>query len=99
MLFDGGLSAPQDITQGIPQGSPLLVILFILFISTLYEKLKHIKGLITLGFTDDINLQAFTHDTLTCCKILKAAYKICKEWVKEKGITFNLKKSELIYFL
>jgi len=56
LLFDSGLSAPQDITQGIPQGSPLLAILFILFISTLYEKLKHIKGLITLSFTDDINL-------------------------------------------
>jgi len=27
-------------------------------------------------------------------KILKTVYKICKEWVKEKGITFNLKKSK-----
>ena len=32
------------------------------------------------------------------CKILEAAYKICEEWAKEKGMTFNLKKSELIHF-
>jgi len=30
--------------------------------------------------------------------MLKRGYKVYKEWVKEKGMEFNLSKSEFIYF-
>jgi len=34
----------------------------------------------------------------TVYEILERGYKVYKEWVKERGIKFNLSKSKLIYF-
>jgi len=45
-----------------------------------------------------MNLLAYIYDTKTVYEILKRGYKVYKEWVKEKGIEFNLLKSKFIYF-
>ena len=50
---------PVSIIAGVPQGSPLSLILFILFISSLYTALEPLQGKITIGFADDINILAF----------------------------------------
>ena len=42
LRFDGATSEPRTLTQGTPQGSPLSPVLFILFISSLYERLAPI---------------------------------------------------------
>ena len=96
--FDGVTSEPYRITQGTPQGSPLSPILFIIFISTLYQRLEEIPNLITVGFADDTNLLAYARDTKTACETLERGYKVCEEWAKERGMEFNPSKSELIYF-
>jgi len=98
LYFDGVILEPYRITQGILQGSPLSPILFIIFISTLYQRLEEIPDLITVGFADDTNLLAYVRDTKTVCEMLERGYKVCKEWVKERGMEFNLSKSEFIYF-
>jgi len=51
-----------------------------------------------VGFADDTNLLAYVRDTKTACETLERGYKVCEEWVKERGMEFNLSKSELIYF-
>ena len=51
-----------------------------------------------MGFADDTNLLAYARDTKTACETLERGYKVCKEWVKERGMEFNPSKSELIYF-
>ncbi|EAQ87496.1 hypothetical protein CHGG_04115 [Chaetomium globosum CBS 148.51] len=57
LLFDGKTAAPTAIRAGVPQGSPLSPVLFILYISSLYKQLKdeHPHLAIT-GFADDTNL-------------------------------------------
>ena len=54
--------------------------------------------LMTVGFADDTNLLAYARDTKTVCEMLERGYKVYEEWVKERGMEFNLSKSELIYF-
>ena len=51
LLFDGKEAKPCDINAGVPQGSPLSLILFILFVSTLYDQM-YMQGLITIEFAD-----------------------------------------------
>jgi len=51
-----------------------------------------------VGFADNTNLLAYVRDTKTVYETLERGYKVCKEWVKERGMEFNPSKSELIYF-
>ena len=78
LVFDGEASARRVVPAGVPQGSPLSPILFILYISTLYNDLERLRGTLTIGFADDTNVLAFSRDTPTCCASIERAWKICK---------------------
>ena len=62
LRFDGKKAAPRPVRAGVPQGSPLSPILFILYISSLYQELEDIPGLVVIGFADDTNIIAFSYD-------------------------------------
>jgi hypothetical protein len=98
LVFDGEASARRVVPAGVPQGSPLSPILFILYISTLYDDLERLRGNLTIGFADDTNLLAFGRDTPSCCASIERAWKICKAWADSRGMSFNPAKSELIHF-
>ncbi|EAQ91377.1 hypothetical protein CHGG_03312 [Chaetomium globosum CBS 148.51] len=54
LLFDGKAAAPTAVRAGVPQGSPLSTVLFILYISSLYKQLKdEHPHLAIAGFADD----------------------------------------------
>ncbi|EAQ89411.1 hypothetical protein CHGG_06030 [Chaetomium globosum CBS 148.51] len=60
LLFDGKAATPTAIWAGVPQGSPLSPVLFILYIASLYKQLKdEHPHLAIVGFADDTNLLAF----------------------------------------
>lgn len=80
LRFDGGESAPIQINAGVPQGSPLSPILFLLYIASLYERLQAQTGLLVVGFADDTNLMAFGNSALSTSRQLEAAWKIWEEW-------------------
>ncbi len=81
------------------QGSPLSLILFILYIASLYTALKEAYPLISIvGFVDDTNLIAFSKSLGANTWQLEGAWKTCLQWVETRGIAFGAEKSELIYF-
>ena len=63
LIFDGEASKPYKIRAGVSQGLPLSLILFILFISTLYDELNAIRGVRVIGFADDTNILVFARTT------------------------------------
>ncbi len=59
--FDGQQTEDIPVTARVPQGSPLSLILFILYIASLYTALKEAHPLISIvRFADDTNLIAFS---------------------------------------
>ena len=96
MRFDGEEAAKQQLAAGIPQGSPLSPILFILYIATLYEHLQR-DGLLVAGFADDTNLLV-CGDATVSVRRLESAWTTCEAWAKTRGMTFAPEKSELMHF-
>ncbi|EAQ90184.1 hypothetical protein CHGG_06803 [Chaetomium globosum CBS 148.51] len=98
LWFDGTMSERYEVAAGVPQGSPLSPILFLLFISTLYKRLEVVRGAIVVGFADDTNILAVAETTEGTCGILAEAWGHCAGWAAERGMEFEPAKSELIHF-
>jgi len=82
---------------GIPQGSTLSPILFLLFASTLLPMLE--EGPTTaLGFVDDTNILTFGKTTEENCQRLEAAHAKCLRWAAQHGAAFAPQKYQLIHF-
>jgi len=97
--FDGRSTEPFPIYAGVPQGSPLSPILFVLYISSLYEVLKEKHPHLSLvGFADDTNLLAFGKTPEANIGQLEAAWQTCLMWAKTRGMSFAAEKCELIHF-
>src|SRR5205814_6024854 len=88
LSFDGADSAPFQQECGIPQGSPISPILFILYTSTLYEELR-VAGVTAVGYADDTTILAFGRDTRETNRGLEAAHRICLAWAPRVGMQFD----------
>ena len=69
-----------------------------LFIAPLYDRLRPLRGQLTIGFADDTNILAFHRHRPGCVCILEEAYRIAAQWAAERGAAFEPAKSELIHF-
>jgi hypothetical protein len=96
--FDGETAAPRQLVAGVPQGSPLSPILFLLYTASLYTQLKDHMGIVTIGFADDLNLLAIGKNTLETRNHLEGAWQTCLEWARTRGMEFAPEKSELLHF-
>ena len=84
---------------GVPQGSPLSLILFILYNSTLLELLQQLDTPLTpLGFADDINLLTYSTSTALNCERLQDAHEECLAWAARHGLRFAPAKYTLTHF-
>ena len=98
LRFDGEESGDIRLRAGVPQGSPLSPILFLLYIATLYKALAKCPGLLVVGFADDTNLMAFSRDVQANCRRLENAWRICEKWARSRGMEFAPQKSKLMHF-
>ena len=78
LYFDGQQTDDIPVAAGVPQGSPLSPILFILYIASLYQDLKEAHPLVSIvGFANDMNLLAFRKSSTANTQQLEKAWKTC----------------------
>ena len=99
LLVDNEETVPHQLIARVPQGSPLLLILFILYNATLLETVnKPDQPMLPLGFADDINLLTYRDATIVNCTNLELAHEQCLDWARTHGMQFAPNKYTLTHF-
>ena len=89
------LSQSSIIKHGVPQGSVLGPVLFLLYINDLHKCIKHST---TYHFADDTNLLNITPDYKTLQREINQDLHLLHEWLVANKISLNKDKTELIFF-
>lgn len=92
--FEGKQSLPVNVTSGVPQGSHIGPLLFILFVNDISLILKHLKILI---YADDMKLFMEIKNTVDN-DIYLNEIRIFDNWCNKSLLQLNVKKCNLITF-
>ena len=90
--YDSGLAA---INCGVPQGSVLGPLLFLLYINDLNQAIKFCK---VHHFADDTNLLCLGNSIKKLNKLVNTDLKRLVNWLNANKILLNVKKTELVIF-
>jgi len=98
LCFDDQETVARETPAGVPQGSPLSPILFILYTSSLYDALRQVPGITTCGFADDTKILGFGRSTQETTARLQQGHQVCIDWARRFGIKFAPAKYKVLHF-
>ena len=88
-------STPEKVMYGVPQGSVLEPLLFIIFITDLHISVKNSK--IHL-FADDTNLLLINKSLTQINKLVNHDLSLLVQWLRWNKISLNTSKTEILIF-
>ena len=88
-------SGTENITCGVPQGSILGPLLFLIFINDLPLKLQNIVASTDL-YADDITIYDIHFDKQILENNLQRSLVLLQQWCKESGMLINTDKTKVI---
>lgn len=95
---DGHASRTFELVCGVPQGSPLSPILFLIFINPLLVRLNKIKGNTAQGYADDSVSFTVNAKPEQYVVVLNKSAQVTSDWSKDYSMDINPDKTELIHF-
>ena len=93
--LEGISSEYRDISCGVPQGSILGPLLFLLYINDMHKAVKHS---LMHHFADDTNLLCSDKDPKQLRKKMNEDLKLIFEWLCANRLSLNVSKTEFIVF-
>lgn len=95
VVFDGVSSEYRDISCGVPQGSILGPLLFLLYINDMHSSVKYST---IHHFADDTNLLYSNKDLKLLRKHMNEDLKLIFDWLCANRLSLNVSKTEFIIF-
>lgn len=97
--LDGHENRERKIETGIPQGSPVSPILFLIYVSGVFEEVTKTCPLATaLSFIDDLGFIVSGSSVKEMGKALEQVAKTVIEWGAQNAVTYDTSKTEAILF-
>jgi len=97
LVLNGQDGVDHEVKTGIPQGSPVSPILFMVYLSGLFEYMEEwAPGIKALSFVDDVawTTEGATEDDIS--ESLEQAATVAQEWATANAVTFDTEKTEAI---
>jgi hypothetical protein len=99
LVLDGETGDASPVDTGIPQGSPVAPILFVTYLSGIFDEVERaVPGIKGLSFADDIAWWAEGKDQKVVAAKLAEAAAASLDWVKDNGVAFDHRKTEADHF-
>ena len=95
VLINGHISNQTSVKYGVPQGSVLGPLLFLIHINDLNLAINFCK---VHHFADDTNLLHFSKSVNKLNKYINLDMKNLTDWLNANKISLNVKKTELVIF-
>ena len=95
LAFDGQTEELSEVETGVPQGSPISPILFLIYVCELAAK---VPGVEQLSYIDDFGLLTASTSLKKNARTLQKAVESLTQQGKQQAIEFDLAKTELIHF-
>lgn len=97
LVIDGHENKEREIETGIPQGSPVSPILFLIYISGVFDKLTEISPPVTsLSFVDDLGFISSGSSVKDIAWILEIVARMVLEWGIINAVTYDMSKTEAV---
>jgi hypothetical protein len=99
LVIDGRTGKTHDIRAGLPQGSPVSLVLFILSISAMFQWLEDRHPMLqTISFVDDIGLVVECDELERGTMQLEYIATDAMRWGSDNKVEFEVSKTEVLVF-
>jgi hypothetical protein len=99
MRMDGQYGEVMAVATGVPQGSPGSPILFVIYISELFEKMEgSVEGTLPLSFVDDMACMVEGDDVTQCIQRMQRCASRARRWAEDNAVEFDIGNTEGILF-
>ena len=95
VTISGSTSEKANIIHGVPQGSVLGPLLFLIYINDLHKAIMHST---VHHFADDTNLLYINKSAKKINKHINHDLRLLSDWLRANKISLNVDKTELVLF-
>jgi hypothetical protein len=95
LVFQGAPHTFRPVQVGVPQGSPISPLLFVIYVSSLHVDIPRV---LTISYVDDFALTAASQSWEENAVILRNAYTEIRSKATPRGVSFSIPKTELIHW-